>query len=472
MIQLDAPSADPNATPQLERISTGNKEADEILGGGFPVDSINVVMGQPGTGKTIFIEQMIFHNADGDRPILYLTTMSEPLPKVVRYLQQFPFFKEEKIGTEVVYEDIGAELAAGGIEALVPRIQESVKSLGPKIIVLDSFKAIHDLAPSVPAMRRMLYELSGLLSAYEATTFLVGEYGEEHVALLPEFAVADGIIQFSRKELGARDERYLRVRKLRGSRYREGMHGFRITDGGLSIYPRLVSPEFPKTYTSLKDRVSSGVPAFDKMLGGGLWRGSSMLLAGPSGSGKTTIGLQFVLEGMRRGEPCVYANFQENPSQLASVVHGYGVDVEEAARKNLTFIYRSPVELQIDSILVELFRLVTENNIRRVVIDAIGDLATASSDPQRLHEYLYALMQHLTVRGVTSIFVMETAGVLLGETSFEGSRLSYLSDALVLLELTSHKPIVRTIRVVKARGSAHEQQPHEFQITAKGIEVA
>ncbi len=472
MNQHHEPSADPNAPSPLERITTGNPQADEILGGGFPVDSINVVMGQPGTGKTIFIEQMIFHNAGGDRPILYLTTMSEPLPKVVRYLQQFPFFDETKIGTEVVYEDIGSELASGGIDALVPRIQESVKSLGPKIIVIDSFKAIHDLAPSIPAMRRMLYELSGLLSAYEATTFLVGEYGEDHVALLPEFAVADGIIQFSRKELGARDERYVRVRKLRGSRYREGMHGFRITDRGLNIYPRLVSPEFPKTYTALKDRASSGVPAFDEMLGGGLWRGSSMLLAGPSGSGKTTLWLQFVLEGMRRGEPCVYANFQENPSQLASVIHGYGVDVEEAARKGLHLIYRSPVELQIDSILVELFQLVTENNIRRVVIDAIGDLATASSDPQRLHEYLYALMQHLTVRGVTSIFVMETAGVLVGESAFEGSRLSYLSDALVLLELTSRKPITRTIRVVKARGSAHDQQPHDFKITAKGVEIA
>jgi circadian clock protein KaiC len=134
-------------------------------------------------------------------------------------------------------------------------------------------------------------------------------------------------------------------------------------------------------------------------------------------------------------------------------------------------MYRSPVELQIDSILVELFRLVTENNIRRVVIDAIGDLATASSDPQRLHEYLYALMQHFTVRGVTSIFVMETAGVIEGANPFEGSRLSYLSDALVLLEVTSRKPITRTIRVVKARGSAHDQQPHDFEISATGIQL-
>ena len=156
---------------------------------------------------TIFVDQLVFHNAAGDRPILYFTTMSEPLPKMVRYLQQFPFFDEAKIGAQVVYEDIGPALASGGIDALVPRIQESVRSIGPKIIVIDSFKAIHDLSPSIPAMRRMLYELSGLLSAYEATTFLVGEHSEEHVASLPELAVADGIIQFSRKELGARDER-------------------------------------------------------------------------------------------------------------------------------------------------------------------------------------------------------------------------------------------------------------------------
>jgi circadian clock protein KaiC len=453
----------------LLRIRTGNAQADEILGGGFPTDSINVVMGQPGTGKTIFIEQLVFHNAGDDRPILYLTTMSEPLQKVVKYLQQFPFFDEAKIGAQIVYEDIGAELSSGGIAALVPRIKESVHALGPKIIVIDSFKAIHDLAPSIPAMRNMLYDLSGLLSAYEATTFLVGEYGEEHAAILPEFAVADGIIQFSRRELGARDERYLRVRKLRGSRYREGMHGFRITDSGLDIYPRLVSPEFPKTYVPLKDRVSSGVPALDSMLGGGAWRGSSMLLAGPSGSGKTTLGLQFVLEGLRRGEPCVYANFQENPSQLAAIIRGYGVDVDGDGGKGLNLIYRSPVELQIDSILVELFRLVTENNVRRVVIDAIGDLATATSDPQRLHEYLYALMQHFTVRGVTSIFVMETVGVLEGRNPFEGSRLSYLADAFILLEQTVQKPISRTMRVVKARGSAHDQQPHDFAITSSGV---
>src|SRR3954466_1196840 len=109
-----------------ERMSSGNREADHILGGGFPSNSINIVMGHPGSGKTIFAEQLIFHNADSDRPILYLTTLSEPLSKVVRYLQGFEFFDEEKLGTQVIYEDVGPQLAAEGAGALIPLLREAI----------------------------------------------------------------------------------------------------------------------------------------------------------------------------------------------------------------------------------------------------------------------------------------------------------------------------------------------------------
>src|SRR5215210_2973529 len=116
----------------IERMSSGNQEADYILGGGFPANSINIVMGHPGSGKTIFAEQLIFHNATGDRPILYFTTLSEPLAKVVRYLQGFRFFDEKKLGTQVVYEDVGPRLAKEGAAALVPLLTEAIRTLSPK----------------------------------------------------------------------------------------------------------------------------------------------------------------------------------------------------------------------------------------------------------------------------------------------------------------------------------------------------
>ena len=234
--------------PELARVSAGNSQADEILHGGFPANSINVIMGQPGTGKSIFIEQLVFHNAGGKRPILYLSTLSEPVSKALRYLQQFSFFDESKVGTDVLYEDIGDELVAKGIEALVPKIRGAIEKIAPKIIVIDSFKALHDLGAPHADMRRALYEVTGQLTAYDTTVFLVGEYTEEHGRQLPEFAIADGIVQLMRKDLSTRDERFLRVLKLRGSGYIEGQHGFRITSEGIRVYPRLVSPEIPKGY--------------------------------------------------------------------------------------------------------------------------------------------------------------------------------------------------------------------------------
>jgi circadian clock protein KaiC len=456
------------------RISTGNREADEILYGGFPKNSINIIMGLPGTGKTVFAQNLVFHNAGPDRPILYLTTLSEPVAKVVRYLERFDFYDEGKLSTEVHYDDVGARLATEGIAAVLPVIQEAIRTMGPKIIIIDSFKALHDLAPSVLEFRKMLFELTGTLTAYETTVFLLGEYTDEQAQRLPEFAVADGIVQFMRNPTTTRDERFLRVLKLRGSAYLEGSHAFRILSHGLEVFPRLVTPHLPENYKIVEERISSGVPGMDKLLGGGLWRGSTTLVAGPTGGGKTTIGLQFVLEGVKRGEPSLYANFQENPTQIARVLRNLGVDAAEAEKQGLLKLYySSPVELQIDSVIVTLFKRIRAEKIKRVVIDAIGDLRMAASDPQRLHDYLYSLIQHFTVMGVTTFLNFEIAGVGTDVHPIAGhdERISYLSDNIVLLSTEVKEKIKRTVAIIKARGGSHDLGIHEIEITQNGVSV-
>ena len=453
-----------------ERMKSGNGEADYILGGGFPANSINIVMGHPGSGKTIFAEQLIFDNAGADRPILYFTTLSEPLAKMVRYLQGFRFFDETKLGTQVIFEDVGPQLARDGAGALIPLLQTAIKTVSPKIIVIDSFKAVHDLAPTVAERRRMVYEMTALLSAYGTTAFLLGEYTEDDILRYPEFAVADGIVELSRQRLGNRDERFFRVFKLRGSRYLEGAHAFRITDSGLDIYPRLVSPQIPEGYEPATERISTGVGGLDEMLDGGLWRGTTTLLAGPSGAGKTTIGLQFALEGARQGEQTLYMNFQENPTQLMRTIRALGVDLEEAQAHGLDLVYASPVELQIDSIIVDMFRRIQQRRVRRLVIDAIGDLASAATDPQRLHDYLYALVQHFAVSTVTSILNFETVGNTIAGSGSQNA-MSYLSDNVLLLTVEGDERTRRTLRVLKSRGSAHDLRVREVEITAAGLSV-
>jgi circadian clock protein KaiC len=291
---------------------------------------------------------------------------------------------------------------------------------------------------------------------------------------LPEFAVADGIVQFMRNPTTTRDERFLRVLKLRGSGYLEGSHAFRIVSHGLEVFPRLVTPHLPENYKIVEERISSGVPGMDKLLGGGLWQGSTTLVAGPTGGGKTTMGLQFVLEGVKRGEPSLYANFQENPTQIARVLRNLGVDAAEMEKNGLLKLYySSPVELQIDSVIVTLFKRIRAEKIKRVVIDAIGDLRMAASDPQRLHDYLYALIQHFTVMGVTIFLNFEIAGVGSDVHTSEArdERISYLSDNIVLLSTEVTKKVKRTVAVIKARGGAHDLNVHEMEITREGVRV-
>ncbi|CAN5255503.1 circadian clock protein KaiC [soil metagenome] len=453
-----------------ERLSTGNPQMDIILQGGFPANSINIIMGEPGTGKTIFAEQLVFHHASNDgRPILYLTTLSEPVAKVLTYLQQFSFYDEEKIGTAVHYRDVGAELAQDGIGVLIPILKEAIHELAPKIIFVDSFKALHDVADSPRELRQVLYQMTGMLTSYKTTVFLVGEYSSEHPKTLPEFAVADGIVQFLRNPQSTRDERFVRVLKMRGSGYSEGLHGCQITASGVEFYPRLKSPSLPENYMRKKELTKSGVAGLDEILGGGLKRGSTTLLAGPTGSGKTTFGLQFILEGIREKQRCLYVNFQENPTQLADSITELGFDLAESEAAGLFFIYESPVELQIDSIIVKIFRLIEENKIDRVVIDAMGDLELASADIDRVHDYIYSLTQHLTVRNVTSVVIHETAGNVLGTDGKGNTRFSNMSDNIILLLPATEPSYSRSIMCIKARGCDHDLKPHAFTITQKGI---
>ena len=459
-------------SPPIRRLVTGSPELDSILDGGFPEHSINIIMGAPGSGKTTLAEELVFTNAvDGQRPILYLTTLSEPLDKVIKYLQHFTFFDADKMGQVVHYEDLGVELAEHGISALFPRLRDAIKSLTPKIIVIDSFKAIHDLARSTQEMRLMLHDIGGLLAAYNTTAFLVGEYRHEDIATYPEFAVADGIIELARNDAGSRDDRFLRVFKLRGSAYRQGSHAFDITPDGVQVYPRLVSPVEAASYKRDVGRTPSGVPGLDSMMAGGFPAGSATLLAGPTGSGKTTMGIQFISEGLRRGERCLLINFQENPTQLAHQLEELGGKLDAEARSRLELLYYSAVELSIDRIVISIFQALNRSGTRRVVIDALGDLAIAANDDTRMHGYLYALVQHFAVMGVSSMLTLETDPPNM--VSHEGhGRLSHMTDNIVFLQLRANNGHVgRTLRIAKARGVAHDLQARELQIDGRGLHL-
>lgn len=455
----------------MDRLSTGNRQLDSVLAGGFPCHSVNIVMGVPGTGKTLLSEQIAFANASVARPALYLTTVSEPLEKIVAYLQEMTFADVDRIGSEVLYEPL-AEVLRERPEALVDRIAELIQQHRPAVVVVDSFKAIAELVAEPLRWRNLVFDLAALLGAYDATSFWVGEYAGDAVSRLPEFAVADGILELVRTQRGSRDDRYLKVVKLRGSDFRDGHHAFVIGKGGLTVYPRIVGPGVPSRYDEAEERLQTGILGLDAMVENGWLRGTSTLVVGPSGAGKTMVGLHFLRRGVDDGEPGLHVSFQENPNQLRRVMRSLGWETEEMLDPaRLDVLYTSPVEVQIDSVIEDIFCRIDSNGVRRVVIDAMGDLEKAAPDPSRFADYVYALSQELAARGITSMLTVEASGPAADGWLATGRDISFMSDNILLLAMELDGDIRRTMRIVKTRGSAHDGKLHVLRISNVGMVV-
>jgi circadian clock protein KaiC len=446
---------------------SGQERLDLVLGGGLPSNGINLIMGLPGTGKTMLAEQFLFRNATPARPGLYLATASEPLEKLVRYGHGLSFFDASLIGTAVLFDDLGDTLQEQGLQAARDRLVDLIREHRPGILVIDSFKALQTYAQDPVAHRRFVSDLAGYASALPMDTFWVGEYDLDEVAGAPEFAIADSIIALRASQTAERVTRTLQIVKMRGSDYRSGSHAYRLTTDGLRVFPRLSDVGDPAAYVFGDERASTGVPGVDAMLGGGIWPGAATLVAGPSGSGKTLLGLHFLRAGAEAGEQGVYASLQENPSQIRRVSRGFGWTLDG----RIELMYRSPVDVYADEWVHDLVDLVTMTGARRIVIDSLSDLRVAVPDPVRFHEYVYSLVQRCSRAGVSLLMTHEMHD-LFGASSLMGSPISHVADNLVLLRYVVERDTLRrAITVVKSRASTHAPFVRRFDITSQGLVV-
>jgi len=452
-----------------DRLLSGHGPLDEVLGGGLPGNAISLIAGIPGTGKTVIAQQYVFRNARPERPAVYFSTVSEPLEKIVRFGQNLNFFDRAAVGESVFYEDLGAVVGAGGLTAITKQVAAVLKERRPGLIVIDSFKALHAFADSNSEFREFLHQLAGMLGALAVSALWVGEYEEAEIGSLPEFAVADAIIRLSSEQIGQRAVRFLTIQKLRGSGFLSGQHAYRISSSGLHLFPRLADTLIEAEYEFGGARVSSGIPALDEMLDHGYQPGTSTLLAGPSGSGKTLMGLHFIFNGARQGEPGVIASLQENRTQLQRVTAGFGWSLNEP---HVEMMYRSPVDIYIDEWVFELIQTVERTGAKRVLIDSLADLQLTVTDRTRFQEFTYSLVQRFSQQGVSVMMTMESPELFQAQRLSE-SAVSHLSDNVVLLSyVQGHNSINRAMTVIKSRASHHQSAICPFTIGPVGITLA
>jgi circadian clock protein KaiC len=338
--------------------------------------------------------------------------------------------------------------------------------------VIDSFKALHAFSSSPAEFRAKASQLLTALSSISVTTFLVGEYSADETALAPEFAVADGIVELVLQKVGVKDMRYLRVIKQRGSAYFGGEHAFKIALSGLEVFPRLATEAAPVAYDLSRQREKTGVEMLDTMVSEGFWKGSATVVFGPPGSGKTLLGLHYIFKGIEMGEKALIATLQENPTQLQRIVTGFGWDLQEAVDSGmLELFYVSPVDVYIDEFVHRVAAKVNGSGVSRVMIDSLNDLEASAPDPARFRDFMYAFVQTMAMRGVSTYMTSEVAD-LFATSVVTKFGVSHMSDNVILLHYVREaSEIHRAISIIKTRASGHDSSIRRFEISSDGVTI-
>ena len=456
---------------------TGIPGLDNLLGGGLPEFSFNLIAGTPGSGKTTLAHQIMFALASPKNRALFFTVLGEPALKMLRYQQQFSFFDVTKINESIRFVNLSAELLQGNFESVMTRIADHVKDYAPSLVFVDSFRSVvqsaNNGADSVPDLQRFVQQLGIQMASWQATTFLIGEYEMPEAQSSPVFTVADGIIWLSQNLHRNSMVRKIQVVKMRGQAQTPGLHTFRICEEGLQVFPRAIVQPGSMLDSVIKapvtdKRIPMGVPGLDEMLGGGLPSGYSLLVVGPSGSGKTILATDFLAEGVRRGEAGVIAAFEKTPSQLLSKkLHALVKD------NKIGVIDTRPLDLSIDQTLFDLLEMINRMKAKRLVIDSLSgfELALAPEFREDFRGSLYRMIAELTGMGVTILMIAELEDRYT-DLRFSPYGSAFLADAIILQRyIQIESQLKRAISVVKVRGSNHSKDIRFFNVVDGSIAI-
>ena len=461
--------------PKPDDAKLGVTGLDDVLGGGLERSRTFLIEGSPGTGKTTVALQFLITGAAAGERCLYITlsetedelratAASHELP--LTGIEIYELTPPENLLDEDQQQSLlySSDLELG---ETTKRIFEAFERLKPDRVVLDSLSEIRLLAQSSLRYRRQILALKHYFARFGATVLMLDDLTTD-TSDKTVHSVAHGVIRLEEltPEYGA-ERRRLRVIKYRGRRFRGGHHDFAIVTGGARVFPRLVSAEHKSDFD--RDLLSADSPELNALLGGGIDRGSSVLVLGPSGTGKSLLLLTFIKTAVERGERTAMFVFDEERELLIHRAKGIGVDLQAMIDSGALVLEQvDAAELTPGEFSERVRTCVEAHGARTVAIDSLNGYKAAMPGEHALVLHVHELLQYLNRQGATTFLTVAQHG-LVGDMKSPVD-LTYLADTVVLLryfEAVGH--VRRAISVVKKRTGAHEHAIREYQIGGRGI---
>jgi len=464
----------PNRFP--ERVSSGVPGLDAVLRGGFLKAGIFLIQGSPGAGKTVLANQICFHHAAEGGRALYVTLLAESHSRMLLHIGQLRFFDAKMIPSRIYFVSAFRVLEEEGLKGLLALLRREVQAHQATILLLDGLISVEETAGSPREYKKFIHELQAQAALADCTAFLLTSTPSPPIAV--EHTMVDGVIQLQSQLYGRRAERHLEIYKMRGTGYLRGEHSFRISDEGVTVYPRTEAfLMFPSTRpTAGRSAVGTGLPELDRMAGGGFPSNSTALLTGPPGIGKTTLGLHF-LSQCDENSRGLHFGFYETPEAISSKANALDLPLKRLIEQgHVDVLWQPTTEGILDEACHRLLDAVKTRGVRRLFIDGLEGFERLTTDRERLGHIFAAFSNELTALGVTALYTSEAdligsvSGLPLSHLPLQG--VSCIAEIILVMryvELRAH--LHRVLAVLKVRDSIIDPAFHRFTITGTGITI-
>jgi circadian clock protein KaiC len=461
----------------LPKSPTGITGLDEITGGGLPEGRPTLVCGSAGCGKSMLGVEFLVRGATQFNEPGVLMTFEELPQDVITNSRSLGFDLNGLIAKKKLFVDYVRverneiqETGEYDLEGIFVRLNYAIESIGAKRVVLDTIETLFTGLTNAAILRAELRRLFSWLKEKGVTAIITGEKGDGTLTRngLEEY-VSDCVIVLDHRVIDQVSTRRLRVVKYRGSTHGTNEYPFLIGETGFSVLP---ISSLGLSHDVSNERISSGIPRLDAMLGGrGFYRGSSVLVTGTAGTGKSSLCAYFVDAASRRGERSLYFAFEESPQQIVRNMRSIGLSLEPWVKKGLLQFHSSrPTLYGLETHLAVMHKQIQEFKPRVVVIDPVSNLINTGS-VMEVRSMLLRLVDFLKSEKITALFTSLSSQ---GAESLEETEVgvsSIMDTWLLLRDIELGGERNRGIYVLKSRGTAHSNQIREFLITSKGVDI-